>query len=185
MINKNDPRAKRTRHLIQEAFWKLMIAKGFDGITVRDIARSAAVNRSTFYAHYSDKYAVLDEITEIAFEQRIPESIRIADRFTNEVCEQIVSLTYDYILSFYKTCRFNNKSFGSQVDEKVRQILFALIRNILLRESVAEGEAEIIATMISSAIYSAAYYWFVNEKGHDIGALSNVVTTFILSSTER
>lgn len=55
-----DPRTVRTRKLIVEAFNQLIISKSFEQITVKDITEQATINRATFYAHFVDKYALLD-----------------------------------------------------------------------------------------------------------------------------
>lgn len=62
--NLNDPRVKRTRQLIQNAFVALVDEKGFENITVQLIAERAPVNRATFYSHYHDKYDLLDTSIE-------------------------------------------------------------------------------------------------------------------------
>ncbi|ENQ3105515.1 DNA-binding transcriptional regulator, AcrR family [Bacillus sp. 491mf] len=62
--NSNDPRVKRTRQAIRDALISLIHEKGFDSITVQDIAEKATVNRATFYSHYYDKYDLLDKSTE-------------------------------------------------------------------------------------------------------------------------
>ena len=59
---REDPRVKRTRKLINQAFFDLMNEKGFQAITVQDITDRAEVNRATFYAHYEDKYDLLEQI---------------------------------------------------------------------------------------------------------------------------
>jgi AcrR family transcriptional regulator len=179
MPNQDDPRVKRTRQLIQKAFWEQMLSKGFDAVTVQDIAQEATINRATFYAHYPDKYAVLDDIAAAAFEQRIPEHIKTAHEFTKEVCQELVSLTYDYIISFYQLCRYDNKSFSAQIDGKIKQILLLHIKSILTKEK-KNVDTNINAAMISSAIYSAAYYWYCDKKGDNLAALSNVVVSFIM-----
>ncbi len=51
-------------------------------VTVHDIARKASINRATFYAHYTDKYELLDEVTSLAFENMIPEQIVQAQDLT-------------------------------------------------------------------------------------------------------
>ncbi|MBP7693648.1 MAG: TetR/AcrR family transcriptional regulator [Anaerolineales bacterium] len=56
-----DPRARRTRWLLQEALQTLVRERGFEAITVQDITRQAAVNRATFYLHYEDKYDLLTQ----------------------------------------------------------------------------------------------------------------------------
>src|ERR1700728_3252822 len=55
-----DPRIRRTRQLLQGALRTLMQSKGFEEISVQDIAEAATVNRATFYDHYSDKFALLE-----------------------------------------------------------------------------------------------------------------------------
>jgi AcrR family transcriptional regulator len=55
-----DPRIRRTRDLLQQAFGTLLKQKEFEKISVQDITDLATVNRATFYAHYPDKFALLE-----------------------------------------------------------------------------------------------------------------------------
>ncbi len=64
-----DPRVLRTHQALQEALIDLTAERGFDAITVGDIARRAAVNRATFYRHYQDKYDLLEQIFQEAIRQ--------------------------------------------------------------------------------------------------------------------
>ncbi|MGK8521228.1 TetR/AcrR family transcriptional regulator [Nocardia asteroides] len=50
-----DRRVRRTRALLHRALIELMVERGYDRVTVRDILQRADVGRSTFYAHYRDK----------------------------------------------------------------------------------------------------------------------------------
>lgn len=54
-----DTRVLTTEVKLQRAFVKLLADKGFDRLTVRDLAREAAINRGTFYQHYLDKFDLL------------------------------------------------------------------------------------------------------------------------------
>lgn len=180
MSNQNDPRVKRTRQLIRQSFWELMKAKGFDSVTVQDIAREATVNRATFYAHYADKYAVLDEIAAIAFQNKISEYIKASDEFTETVCRQYVALTYDYIISFYRLCKFGTKSFAAQIDGQIKNTLYQSIKNTLKKNETAFG-TEITAIMISSAIYSAAYHWYTNNGVDGNEQLPGLIVPFIMN----
>jgi AcrR family transcriptional regulator len=51
-----DLRVRRTQKLIREAFIALVEERGFDAITVGEIARRAMVSRTAFYRYYEDKY---------------------------------------------------------------------------------------------------------------------------------
>ena len=57
-------RVKMTKRLIKEAFISLIEKSPLNKITVKQICENADVNRSTFYAHYSDQYELFDEIQE-------------------------------------------------------------------------------------------------------------------------
>ncbi|MGQ0603553.1 MAG: TetR/AcrR family transcriptional regulator [Anaerolineales bacterium] len=57
--NKSDRRSQRTQQLLSEALVGLMLERAYDSITVQDIITRANVGRSTFYAHYQDKDALL------------------------------------------------------------------------------------------------------------------------------
>lgn len=54
--------AIRSRRFIRQAFMELLREKTLEKITVTDIVSRADINRSTFYAHYSDVRSLLEEI---------------------------------------------------------------------------------------------------------------------------
>lgn len=54
-----DRRVRRTQQALTTALVELMLEKGFDAVTVAEIAERADVGRSTFYAHYADKEDLL------------------------------------------------------------------------------------------------------------------------------
>lgn len=63
--------AIRSRRFIRNAFMELLREKTFDKITVTDIVNRADINRSTFYAHYSDVKSLVEEIQKEVIERSI------------------------------------------------------------------------------------------------------------------
>lgn len=59
MNEKKDLRIVKTRKALFDALLELMKEKTFEEIKVSDICNLALVNRSTFYAHFDDKYDLL------------------------------------------------------------------------------------------------------------------------------
>lgn len=59
--NKTDLRIVKTKKNIYSTFEELMKSSSFEEIKVSDICSKAMINRSNFYAHYEDKYELLEE----------------------------------------------------------------------------------------------------------------------------
>ena len=58
-MNKKDLRVVKTQNTLYTTLLELMKEKSFEEIKVSDICSHALINRSTFYAHYNDKYELL------------------------------------------------------------------------------------------------------------------------------
>ena len=63
-MEKIDRRKLKTKSAIEKTFLELMLQKGFDNITVKEITEKANIVRKTFYLHYNDIYDLLDKIIE-------------------------------------------------------------------------------------------------------------------------
>ena len=80
---KPDRRVERTRQSLLDAFRDLVLARGYDAITVRDVVEAANVGRSTFYEHFEDKEAIFQEsarpllsvLADAVCADRIPEQL--------------------------------------------------------------------------------------------------------------
>lgn len=59
---KKDLRIIKTENSLRISLTKLLKEKTFEEIKVSDICVEALVNRSTFYAHYNDKYELLMDL---------------------------------------------------------------------------------------------------------------------------
>ncbi len=98
--------SRRSRALIRSALLSLMKDKPFDKITITEIARSADINRGTFYAHYKNISEVLESIqTDVAIEMsRIFEDLSLSNVFAD--CEKILTKAVEFISrdpQFYRT----------------------------------------------------------------------------------
>ena len=59
MAEVGDRRVRRTRRNLTEALIALILERGYQATTVQDILDRADIGRSTFYAHFRDKEALL------------------------------------------------------------------------------------------------------------------------------
>jgi AcrR family transcriptional regulator len=58
---KPDRRTERTKQALMSAFVDLLLAEGYESITVERIVAKANIGRSTFYVHYKSKEEILRE----------------------------------------------------------------------------------------------------------------------------
>lgn len=57
-----DPRVARSRERLREAMVRLTIEKGFDQVTIREISEQAGVGFKTFYRHYANRDALMQDV---------------------------------------------------------------------------------------------------------------------------
>lgn len=61
---KEDRKTRYTRMVLQDGLIELMKEKSIARITIKELCERADVNRTTFYAHYTDQYDLLRKIED-------------------------------------------------------------------------------------------------------------------------
>ena len=59
-----DRRITRTKRSLKAAMTEMLAREDFEHISITELCRRADISRITFYSHYNDKYALLDDIFE-------------------------------------------------------------------------------------------------------------------------
>ena len=117
---KEDPRITRTRHLILGAFMDLLSEKGFQSLTVQDITEKAGINRATFYAHFADKYALLDHSISQMFRQEIEKRMLNACHYSDENLRALIITVCEFVSNANAHCKPANQQFESLVEAQVK-----------------------------------------------------------------
>jgi AcrR family transcriptional regulator len=61
-LSRTQRRVLRTKAAIEEAFVALVLERGYDRVTVEDIAAKADLAKATFYSHYENKEALMSAV---------------------------------------------------------------------------------------------------------------------------
>ena len=61
---KEDRKTRYTRKALQDSLIELMKEKPISKITIKELCENADINRTTFYAHYTDQYDLLRKIED-------------------------------------------------------------------------------------------------------------------------
>jgi AcrR family transcriptional regulator len=155
-----DPRIRRTRQLLQDALRRLLEQTGFDNITVQDITEAATLNRATFYAHYPDKFALLEELIRVSFLQLLAQRNVRFDGTCSSAFKAIVLTVCDYLLEVQKSHSSDRLQFEPFVEATViDQIRVVLLEGFRSHPQARRISPEMIAATASWAIYGAAKQW--------------------------
>jgi len=101
LVNANDPRVKRTRQLLLQAFLALLEEKhNIHSISVQDIAERATVNRATFYAHFEDKYALLETWMRAKFHRALERQLPAASTLQISTLHTLILAVFNFFAAF-------------------------------------------------------------------------------------
>jgi AcrR family transcriptional regulator len=162
-----DPRVKRTRQLLQQAFMELFQENGFSAITVQDIAERATVNRATFYAHFEDKYALMDSLMREQFQNAIMSTLPLPAIFRASTLRALIEAVFDYLAQLNSHCKPSDKQFDPFLEKAVQQELSNILLTWLQQGKTSDGRqhvpVEITAEVMSWAIFGVAFQWSRGE----------------------
>ena len=160
---KLDPRVKRTRGLILTSFESLLAEKGFESITVQDVTDKAQVNRATFYAHFPDKYALLDHSIQKMFMQEIEKRTLNACHYSPDNLRSLILAVCDFLSRLHSDCAQPHQQFESLVEGTIKKQIFDLL-SYWLKQSNAKISTDIPATVATWAIYGLASHYSHMKK---------------------
>ena len=111
---KTDLRIVKTKKILFNSLLNLMKTKNFEKIKISDICEESLVNRSTFYAHYDDKYELLIDL----FEERKLSLLKDFEdnenkAFSKEYLMELLSILIDHIeenKEIYSAILANNRN---------------------------------------------------------------------------
>ncbi len=155
---KNDPRFKRTRNLILQSFNDLLAAKSFDAISVQDVAENAQINRATFYAHFEDKYALLDHWVQQQFKLEIEKRMLDACHYTPENLRTLILTVCQFLSNVRTDCVQSQRQFEPLIEKQVKNQVYELL-SVWLGKMNTPIATEIPATVATWAIYGLASHW--------------------------
>ena len=159
---KLDPRVKRTRGLILQSFDVLLAERNFESISVQDVTDKAQINRATFYAHFPDKYALLDHSISRMFMAEIEKRTLNACHYSPDNLRNLILGLCDFLSRLHTSCAQPHQQFESLVEGTIKKQIFDLL-SYWLRDS-KKSTTEIPATVATWAIYGLASHYSHTKK---------------------
>lgn len=157
-----DIRIEKTEKAIKNAFLELRSKKALEKITVKELCQLACINKSTFYSHYEDIYALSDTLEQetvgsiiksISHDQEY--TFSNPDAFTKEL-----SLSFAAHISLINIL-FSGKEqscLGNRLERSLKEIIF---------QKYPECKNDIEKNILLTYCIQGAYYAYVNNQSVD------------------
>lgn len=179
----SDPRVQRTRRLLQQALLELFAEKSFQSISVQDITERATVNRATFYAHFEDKYDLLNSYIREHFRQVLASKLSHASSLCERSLAILIQTVFDYLAQMHSHCRPSDRQFDPLIETTIQQELYEVLLDWLKHTPRApKGNSvpvETIATVVSWAIFGTASQWSHGSQRPSADVMARSVLTVI------
>jgi AcrR family transcriptional regulator len=172
-MEKQDRRVKRTQNLLAKALIALTLEKGYETVTIREITDRADVGYATFFRHYLDKAALLQDVVELLIEElRTLLEIRAQDG-TGRDSAQDGTLIFRYVQEHSELCRVLLSSQGpaallKPIRESSMQQMMA--RQAAQRSSQSSSTmpeqivpVEILANHLAAASLALIQWWLEQD----------------------
>jgi len=158
---KLDPRVKRTRSLIMQSFESLLAEKNFGNISLQDVTHQAQINRATFYAHFQDKYDLLDQSINQMFMLEIEKRTLNICSYSTENLRNLILVVCEFLARLRTDCAQPHNQFESLVETTIKNQIFDLLSYWLRNSKIA---TELPLTVATSAVYGLASNYSRRKK---------------------
>jgi AcrR family transcriptional regulator len=161
-----DRRVRRTRKLLHDAFISLTVEKGYEKTTIQDILDRADVGRSTFYAHYRDKAALLTTSFDSMHEELQRQLADVPASTPIDVALP-AALLFEHAYRNQRVYRaLCGHQGGAVVQRHLRWLIGDLLREHLRPEfsgSDTKVPADIAAEFYTSAALGLLVWWIAHD----------------------
>ena len=112
-----DQRVRLTRKLLKNALVQLMQEQHISKISIRALCEVAGINRSTFYAHYTNQYDLLNKVEQEALNNLNKYLNKQALDENHPISVQVLTRVLDYVkenMELFKALLSENCDFAFQ-----------------------------------------------------------------------
>ena len=186
-IESVDLRVRRSRENLIEAICKLTKDRPLQKISVREITEEAMVNRSTFYAHFVDKY----DLFTIAIGQRMRHDLAAelsdATGFTYTSLRTLILVGGNMMTGISNNCQ--QVSMGELIPVFMKEMEHSIYEVVSLWANtltISKAEAKTLAMFTTGAIFGAVLLWGQqSDNTQSIDELADQIMPLLMEGVRR
>lgn len=178
-----DRRVQKTERLLRNALGSLIHEKSYDSIAVREILERANVGRSAFYAHFSDKDALLvarirQMLEELRSRPQPPSVHRFADViwFSRGLFEHIDRVRHG-------GTAMRSRKGRTIVHHHLRKVLLETVADAFERRGRPNGDrvpADLLADYVVGTFLLVLNWWVDSAKALSAREVDDVFLSLVL-----
>lgn len=181
-----DRRILKTKAAIKFACKNLLLDKKNTRITITELAKTANIDRKTFYLHYDSIDGIireklkdnLSELEELLIEHGISKG-----RFNTNTIISSMNTYIEKDIDFYKALlRKRDSQFFSTELEKILSTIF--IQDWTNASNISAKELSIYCNFIVSGITDVYMDWFLDNKAVSLNELGDTLSNIIHSGIQ-
>lgn len=166
---KLDLRIVKTKKILRSTLVKMLETNGIEDITVQELCRQANVNRMTFYKHYEDKHALLNDCFN-EFRNIINENMEKhygSVTTPEDYCYGLLQELSEFCLDnrkFIKAVLSGSNSCTSILSNGLQEMFVSILTRLFNERGVEKDAASVscLAAFITGGIENVAVYWVNN-----------------------
>ncbi len=157
-------RGRATRRALRDTLMQLILEKGFEQVTVKDITERAGIDRTTFYLHFTDKHDLLEQSQRELIDEWFAHSAAATARGEGS----LFVLTFQQIAAHATAYRVLLASADPAIDRRLHDYVAERVGPLLrARLTSLEGNSnlmlDLLAQFVTSALRGTAKWWL--EQG--------------------
>ena len=163
-----DLRVRRTHKLLWEALMAELSERAFEEISVKDICERAMVHRTTFYKHYEDKYALLEQGMRQMYDALVAEWHRSLSPFSVDQPPSYFIHLFEHVAQhqqFYKLmlCGEGVGQFQKLVKDYITEVAEARVHELIPSGQPPTFPTAMQVQFFAGGVLSLLAWWLENN----------------------
>lgn len=192
-MNKSESKYFNTAIRMDKAFLELLGKKDFAFITVKEICKSAGVNRSTFYLHYETIEDLLSESTEFMYKQFVTHMNEEPSDFISKIdacpLDELYLIIPNYLMPYLEYVKEHRRLFRTvtekadtfRLDLTYTKMFYHIFEPILKRFGVPESDRKYLMTFYIHGLNAIITEWLKSDCKDSIEYIISVMNKCIPS----
>ncbi|RJE90408.1 TetR/AcrR family transcriptional regulator [Paenibacillus sp. 1011MAR3C5] len=179
-----DLRITQTKQSLINAFFSLASKKDFEKITIADITKGAQVNRATFYAHFNDKYDLIDYIMGDFASASIENHTSGIVKFDQHSIIKLILAVCDFYQQPNIECR---SSYGGLVLPQMKEKILKELKVYLsksMEHIYTDSEKNMFVPIFAQIIHEGALQWSSGDLTMNKEEAAKKIALFVLGGSQ-